>query len=580
MDPQTIRGPGEAPVAPQFIVDFMDTELPDYVRKRLDEESEDRTKIHGSNNDEEHPVPTKKAKGGMNKGRRKEMNKAKAGMLSKAPRLCCAVIIALKNKTYGTEESTVSKCKYGDKCTAFHSLEEYQKVRPEDIGQSCYNYDTKGVCQYNVGCRFHKAHTETNGTQKVDQSRLEAFLAEEKPRFDFNNDLKQALSKRTYDFKESNQIVKKFEETHLVGAMEREKAKLKASELKGTYLAPLTTVGNLPFRRLCVSLGCQITCGEMAVATNLLKGVAGEWSLIKRHKTEKIFGVQIAGGYPDTMASAAQLIREKADVDFIDINMGCPIDLINEKGGGCTLPTRWNKLSATVDCMKSVLPDIPLTIKVRTGWKEGENSIHKILARLRDYSCPDLITLHPRSKEQRYTKLADWNYVDTVAETINKACPFWVCGDVASWTDYYERLETKPISGVMISRGALVKPWLFKEIAEKRHWDISSSERLEYVRDFVNYGLEHWGSDDSGVETTRRFLLEWLSFAYRYIPVGMLEVVPQKLNERPPYLKCRNEMEHLLSSPRSKDWVKISEMYLGPVPIDFVFVPKHRANSY
>ena len=119
-----------------------------------------------------------------------------------------------------------------------------------------------------------------------------------------------------------------------------------------------------------------------------------------------------------------------------------------------------------------------------------------------------------------------------------------------------EKLSSPPssssstnVDGIMIARGALYKPWIFTEIKEQRDWDISSSERFDILRRFSNYGLEHWGSDTQGVETTRKFLLEWLSFFYRYIPVGVLERVPHRLNERaPPYIG-RNDLETLMASP-------------------------------
>ncbi|NXS60405.1 DUS3L synthase, partial [Brachypteracias leptosomus] len=152
------------------------------------------------------------------------------------------------------------------------------------------------------------------------------------------------------------------------------------------YLAPLTTCGNLPFRRICKHFGAEVTCGEMAVCTNLLQGQSSEWALLKRHHSEDIFGVQLEGAFPDTMTKCAELLNQTIEVDFVDINVGCPIDLVYKKGGGCALMTRSNKFEQIVRGMNSVL-DVPLTVKIRTGVQEKINVAHKIIPKIREWGA-------------------------------------------------------------------------------------------------------------------------------------------------------------------------------------------------
>ena len=300
---------------------------------------------------------------------------------------------------------------------------------------------------------------------------------------------------------------------------------------------------------------------------------------MRRHVSEDLFGVQITSAFVDGMAQACDLIRQNTNVDFVDINLGCPIDVVCKKGAGSALMTRRNRLRGIVLGAINTL-DCPVTVKVRTGITE-KNIAHQLIPHFQDWGVSAL-TLHGRSKQQRYTKLADWDYITECAQLVDpQKMAFFGNGDIFNPQDYNSHLKRHPnLSGLMIGRGALVKPWIFKEIKEQKLWDISASERLDIIKQFCDFGLEHWGSDTQGVNQTRRFLCEWLSFLYRYVPVGIIETLPQRLNLRPDRFIGRNDMETLLSSSSCEDWVKISEMYLGPAPSSFKFVPKHKSSSY
>ncbi|GJD10291.1 tRNA-dihydrouridine(47) synthase [NAD(P)(+)] [Galdieria sulphuraria] len=392
-------------------------------------------------------------------------------------------------------------------------------------------------------------HFDINEERNYLSKELQRCLRKRQYYFDFAERDRQSLLREGCSFRDSRNI-----------------------DLEGKlYLAPLTTLGNLPFRRICKHYGADITCGEMALSANLLQGQQSEWALLRRHREEDLFGIQIAGSKPEIMARAAQLTSKECDIDFIDINAGCPIELLCKKGGGCELLRQPEKLGRIMSSMVQVV-DKPVFAKIRLGISQDHLNALKTIQILNDAGA-SAVTIHGRTKLQRYSKKADWEYLYECAQL-----------DIVHLNPYSTRAENSspfaPFSAVMIGRGALIKPWIFTELKEQRHWDISASERLEIIQTFAKYGLDHWGADKKGVERTRKFLLEWLSFLHRYIPVGLLERLPPKLTWRNPAFVGRSDLETLLGSPYSKDWIKLSEMLLGTVPQGFTFVPKHKSYSW
>lgn len=150
------------------------------------------------------------------------------------------------------------------------------------------------------------------------------------------------------------------------------------------YVAPLTTVGNLPFRRICKLMGADITIGEMALGTNLIQGQGSEWALVKRHPCEDLFGVQVAGGYPDTLSRIAQLIEENVVCDFVDLNMGCPIDLVCDRGAGSSLLLKPKRIEEITKAMSRAM-DVPLTLKTRKGFHDGADVTHTFAPLVRSW---------------------------------------------------------------------------------------------------------------------------------------------------------------------------------------------------
>ena len=510
-----------------------------------------------------------------------------------------------------------SECKYGeDACRNTHDIELYLSSKPEDIPGVCPVFKAIGYCPSGLKCRWLNSHYD-NGKKQLPINNEQAEVSK-RENFEVNKltqDTKTLLQRKKYNFETSDKVIPFIDS--LVQKEDgdddyKEKRKENfATSVDGVYrvaekkrlhldgakvLSPLTTVGNLPYRRLMKTLGADVTYSEMALSVPLVQGTNSEWALPKAHVSEYPgFGVQIASSKNWSAAKAAEAIYKEAPyVSELNLNCGCPIDLLYRQGQGSALLEQPARLLRLLKTMNACSGDIPVTVKLRTGTKENKNTAKTAVERILKEGDAAAITLHGRSRQQRYTKEADWSYIADVGKVVKEwneqkeeskeaetqPTYFVGNGDVYSHEDWHNAVNMEGIDTVMVARGALIKPWIFEEVNSHQYLDKSASERLEILKTFAYFALEHWGSDEYGVNLARRFMCEFLSFTHRYIPVGILERLPTKINQRPPKWRGRNELETLLASSNYKDWIKITEMFLGKASENFQFAPKHKSNAY
>ncbi|MPZ18907.1 MAG: hypothetical protein GEV06_13480 [Luteitalea sp.] len=278
-------------------------------------------------------------------------------------------------------------------------------------------------------------------------------------------------------------------------------------------MAPMTKGSNLPYRRLCNQLGATITMGEMAVARRLRQRKRGEFALIQRAPDEQRFGVQLAGRDPAEMAWAAAL-AESRGADLVDLNLGCPIDEFTRRGLGAALLRRPKRIREIVEAMKKAVAQIPVTVKIRLGWNDDDLNYLEV-ARAAVDGGADAITVHGRTRRQRYRKAADWEAIGTVAAAV--AVPVIGNGDILYPHDIDNKRRAAGCAGVMVARGALIKPWVFRE-ACNGVLDESAECRWQVYSEYARLGREHWGDDDHGRSRFREFLLWHLGFWCRFVP--------------------------------------------------------------
>jgi tRNA-dihydrouridine synthase 3 len=251
-------------------------------------------------------------------------------------------------------------------------------------------------------------------------------------------------------------------------------------------MAPMTKGSNLPYRRLCIELGARVLVSEMVVARRLKQRRRGEFALIRRAPGEPCFGVQLAGNRPDEMAWAAALVAARG-ADFVDLNLGCPIDHFTRKGLGAALARQPNRVRRVVEAMRGAV-SVPVTVKIRLGWSADKRNYLDVARAAVDAGAA-AITVHARTREARYRHPADWDAIAEVAAAV--PVPVIGNGDLLFAHEIQHHLRASGCAGVMVARGALIKPWIFKEFREG-YWDITAEERLAIYRRYVELARAHW----------------------------------------------------------------------------------------
>jgi tRNA-dihydrouridine synthase 3 len=276
-------------------------------------------------------------------------------------------------------------------------------------------------------------------------------------------------------------------------------------------MAPMSRGTDLPFRRLAVEWGAEVCVGEMAYAHKVVRRETSELALLRRHPDERRFGVQLAGCSPDVMGEAAR-IAEQTGADFVDVNLGCPIDDATRRGFGAALLRRPARVAAIVTAMRRAVT-VPVTVKLRLGWS-SEKPTFLAVARAAEEAGAAAVTLHARSRAQRYRRPADWSAVRELVETLS--VPVLGNGDVLGWRDALGRMEETGCAGVMVGRWALAKPWIFREFTQRRDIEPDGDGRLSVVRRYVELCREHFGDDERGRRRVRLFLGLHQDFFCRY----------------------------------------------------------------
>ncbi len=250
-------------------------------------------------------------------------------------------------------------------------------------------------------------------------------------------------------------------------------------------LAPMAGMTDTAFRRLVKRRGgCGLVVTEMVSSEGLVRGIDRTLEYAEYTEEERPVSIQIFGGDPAKMASAAQVV-EGMGADIVDVNMGCPVPKIARHNAGCSLMREPQQAAEIVGAMARAVR-IPVTVKMRAGWDANEINAPDLARRMEDAGAA-AVAVHGRTAAQSYSGSSDWDLIARVADSVR--IPVLGSGDCVEASQVVGRLHGARVAGILVGRGALRNPWIFEQAADlaagRPPREISAGERARFLLDYI-----------------------------------------------------------------------------------------------
>jgi len=277
------------------------------------------------------------------------------------------------------------------------------------------------------------------------------------------------------------------------------------------FLAPMEDVTYKSFRWMCKKFGADVMYTEFVSSEALVRNIEKTKRKMNLFEFDRPVAIQIYGHNLDSMVKAAQFV-EKVKPDFIDINFGCPMKKIVRHGAGAALLKDLPKMQKiAAEIVKAV--KLPVTAKTRLGWTENDKPILEVAERLQDAGIQAL-AIHGRTREQLYQGKADWTLIGKVKNNPRIRIPIIGNGDIDTGQIAKKFLDQTGVDALMIGRGAIGRPWLFKEV---KHFletgiDLPFPTVIEVVRilkEQIKLNIEWRDNEQTGILMMRRHFAKY-----------------------------------------------------------------------